>query len=118
MSRATRLRGSILGFVPFFLFLATFISLVATTPHDAYAIRGKLVDAGTGSGYYGLPGQGDDDQPTINPPPPRRTTVQMSEPDAQNSGSGTPAQTANLGTVRRVIVSGRDLLRRLFTAAR
>ena len=118
MSRVTRLRGSIFGFVPIFFFLATFFFLLGTTPHDAHAIRGQLVDSGNGSGYYGLPGQGDDDQPTINPPPSRRTTVQMSEPDSQSSGSGTPAQTTNFSTVRRLFVSGRDLLRRLFTVAR
>ena len=119
MSRVTRLRGSILGFVPVVFILATFLSLLSTTPHIAHAVRSQLVDtSGTGSGHTGL-GQGDDDQPTINPPPPRRTTVQeVSQPSDQTSGPGSPAQTTNLGAVRKFIVSGRDFLRRVFTLAR
>ena len=119
MSRVTRFRGSILGFVAAFLFLATFVSALCTTPRFAHAIRSEQqVDtSGTGSGFAGL-GQGDDDQPTINPPPSRRTTVQMSEPTSHSSGPGASAQATNQSVVRKFFVSGRDLLRRVFNLVR
>lgn len=119
MSRVMHLRGSILTCVPVLLFLAIAITSLAITPRTAHAIRNQELDSsGDGSGYCGLPGYGDDDQPTIAPPPGRRSTVQMSAPVPQPTGSGTLKRNTNLGTVRRFFVSGREFLRRILTSAR
>ena len=118
MSRVTCLRGSILGSVPVLFCIAASLLLLCSTPHSAYAVRAELDGPGDGSGYSGIPGQGDDDQPTINPPSTRRTTVQVAPPDSQSSGPGTPTQSTSFSTVRRYLVSGRDFLRRVFTLVR
>ncbi len=112
MFRKTSLRG--FANVPF-LFLALLVTTLCITPRSAHSVRAQQMETpGYGSGQTGTPGIGDDDQPTVNPPPGRRTTVQMSEPDHGSSGSATPVQVRNLGTVRRLIVSSREFLRRFF----
>lgn len=118
MGQMMRFRG--LSFT--FVFMLTVLSIViatCTTPRMAHAVRDQVGEIpGYGSGEVGVPRQGDDDQPTITPPPTRRTTVQVSEPDMQTSGSATAVRASNTSTVRRLYVRSLDLLRRLFAIAR
>jgi hypothetical protein len=90
---------------------ATHISIPSTAQATS---RDQLGDSGGGGGRgYIIPGHGDDDQPTIVTPTPRRTTVQMTEPDGQGSGTVTTVRSASLNPVRRFFVRSRALLRGL-----
>ncbi|HZL84506.1 MAG TPA: hypothetical protein VFD07_03915 [Candidatus Krumholzibacteria bacterium] len=118
MIQMMRFRGLSFKSVSMLTVLFTIVIATCTTPRVAHAIRDQFVEIpGYGSGEVGVPRQGDDDQPTIAPPPTRRTTVQVSEPDMQTSGSATAVRASNASTVRRLFVRGLEMLRRLFVIA-
>ncbi len=118
MVQMMRFRGLSYTLVSALTVLFLIVIATCTTPRVAHAIRGQVVEIpGYGSGEAGVPRQGDDDQPTIAPPPTRRTTVQVSEPDMQTSGSATAVRASNVSIVRRLFVRSLDLLRRLIVFA-
>jgi len=112
MTRTACLRVLVPGFAGFLLLLTIFATTATLTPGAAYAVPKQLVDPGYGGGQSNV-GQGDDDQPTIAPPPTRRTSVQVSEPETHGATGGS-TRYANLNLVRRLFVSSRDFMRRLF----
>jgi hypothetical protein len=101
------------GFAGFSLLLAILATTATLTPDTAFAVPSprELVD-GPGGGGQNSVGQGDDDQPTITPPPTRRTSVQVSEPEPHGAAGGS-TRYANLNRVRRLIVTSRDFILRL-----
>jgi hypothetical protein len=102
------------GFAGFSLLLAIFVTTTTLTPDVAHAVpspKELLEGPGNGGGQNNV-GQGDDDQPTITPPPSRRTGVQVAEPESRGATGGS-TRYANLNLVRRFVVTSRDLLQRL-----
>ena len=114
MTRTASLRVLVPGFAGFSLLLAILVTTAILTPDGAHAVPSpkELHDGlGSGGGQNNV-GQGDDDQPTITPPPTRRTSVQVSEPEAHEATGGS-THYGNLNFARRLIVTSRDFLRRL-----
>jgi hypothetical protein len=98
-------------FAGFLLLLAIFVTASTLTPDVAHAVKHELVAPDHGNGRTNL-GHGDDDQPTITPPPSRRTSVQVSEPEGHGATGGS-TRYANLNVVRRLYVSSRNFVLRL-----
>jgi len=104
--------------VPAFL-LAFGLTSICMTPTVAHAKRMQTVaPPSDGGGANTLPGQGDDDQPTA-PSPSRRSMSALSAPD---DGSGASSGTGSDGqpffdSVRRVLMRGRVILRKLVSTA-
>ena len=112
MTRSVCFRGW--EFTAILFVLAILTATLTTIPATTHAVnRHQTSDPGAGGGLYITPRHGDDDQPTIVNPPARRTTVEMSDPDAQGGGTGGSVRYANLNPLRRIFAQSRDLLRRL-----
>lgn len=93
--------------------LAIFISSLCTTPSAVHAKRVEwLGPPGGGGGSVVAPGQGDDDQPTVETPT-RRSTVSVVEPTDSGGGSRRWYDFTDLGFVKRLFTRGRLQLRRL-----
>ncbi len=117
MTGSAFLRGRVARFTARAFVLAILIATLTTIPSTTRAAnRDQLGDPGGGGGRgYIVPGHGDDDQPTIVTPTPRRTVVQTTEPDAQGGGGTVGAvRTTSRNPAQRFFVRSRDLLRRLF----
>lgn len=112
MTRATSLRILVPGFAGFALLLTIFVTTVSLTPDVAHAVPNpkELQESPGYSGGQTNVGQGDDDQPTITPPPTRRTSVQVSEPEPYGAAGGS-TRYANLNLVRRFYLTSRDFVR-------
>lgn len=111
MTRKTCLRVLVPRFAGFLFLLAILVTTSTLTTDVAHAVKHELVAPGQGSGQTNV-GHGDDDQPTITPPPSRRTSVQVSEPETHGATGGS-TRYANLNRVRRLFISSRDFVRRL-----
>ena len=93
-------------------FLIIFATSICNMPTDAHAKRVESLSVPDHGGVRGVaPGQGDDDEPTINDNPGRRSTVAVTEPEF---GSGrTDSKFRSLSLVKKLFLRSGSFVRRL-----